>query len=459
MKKSLNWLQSPRASQEILREAQRRDFARWLSAVSPGWSWQWPYLAYIRSYLDKLTRGEIHRLMLFLPPRHGKSEMVTVRYPVWRLEREPGARVIIAAYNQTLAEKFSRKSRKIARTRFALNEERTATEDWETAQGGGMRAVGVGGGITGQGGDLIIIDDPVKSREEAESQVYRDRVWDWFTDDLYTRLEPGAAMVLIQTRWHQDDLAGRILASDTGKEWTVVSLPAEAEAGDPLGRQIGEALCPERFDSGALQQVRSVLGSYSYNALYQQRPRPREGGMFKREWFPIVDAAPIQARRARYWDKAASTDGDYTVGVLMSRTDDGIYYVEDVVRGQWSPFQRQQIELQTAQMDGAGVQVWVEQEPGSGGKESAMLSVRRLAGFTVHVDRVTGDKAVRAMPYAAQCEAGNVKLVRGAWNRDYIDEMCAFPNGAHDDQVDASSGAFNKLTMRASMPAARSYQG
>jgi predicted phage terminase large subunit-like protein len=402
--------------------------------------------------------------MLFLPPRHGKSEMVTVRYPVWRLERDPSLRVIVAAYNQTLAEKFSRKSRKIARTRFALNEERQASADWETTDTGGMRAVGVGGGITGQGGHLIIIDDPVKSREEAESPVYRDRVWDWYTDDLYTRLEPGGAMILIQTRWHEDDLAGRILASDDGPNWRVVNLPAEAEADDPLGRRPGEALCPDRYGADALQRIRSVLGGYSYAALYQQRPRPREGGMFKREWLSrIVPDAPIEAMRVRYWDKASTEgNGDFSAGVLMARAPDGMIYIENVARGQWSPFQRQQMERATATGDaqqyGNRVHTWLEQEPGSGGKESAMMSTRNLAGVPVHVDRVTGQKDVRAMPFAAQCEAGNVRLVLGQWNREYVDELCAFPNGSYDDQVDASSGAFNKLTLGMAR-AARSWQG
>lgn len=464
MSRLLSWLQSSQGQSRILQEQQRRNFSLWLKAVSPAWSWDWPYLAYIRQHLDKLTRGEISRLMLFLPPRHGKSQMVTIRYPVWRLERDPTMRVIIAAYNQTLAEKFSRWSRKIARTRFTLNEERTATEDWETQQGGGMRAVGVGGGITGQGGNLIIIDDPVKSREEAESQTYRDRVWDWFTDDLYTRLEPGGSMIVIQTRWHEDDLAGRILASDSGKQWTVVNLPAEAEESDPLGRAVGQPLCPERFDEGALQQIRSVLGSYSYWALYQQRPRPREGGMFKREWLSqSVREAPVQAVRVRYWDKAATEGaGDYSAGVLMARTPEGLVFVEDVVRGQWSAFQREQIIRQTAQQDalkyGNRVHQWFEQEGGSGGKESAQISIRSLAGVPVHADPAKGDKAVRAMPFAAQCEAGNVRLVLGLWNREYSDELCSFPNGRNDDQVDGSSGAYNKLALGVQRPA-RSFQG
>ena len=378
--------------------------------------------------------------------------MTTIRYPVWRLAREPELTIIIGAYNQTLANRFSRQARKIAQTQVTLDPERMAVEEWLTVQGGGVRAVGVGGGITGTGAKLICIDDPTKSREEAESQTYRDRVWDWFTDDLYTRREPGCAMILIMTRWHEDDLAGRILASDDGPHWTVVNLPALADVGDPLGRHPGAALWPERYDVAALEQIRGVLGTYSFSALYQQRPTPPGGGMFKREWFDIVGAAPHDCARCRYWDKAGTEGaGDWSCGVKLARDGDGVFYVEDVVRGQWSALARERIMRQTAEMDGGNVSVGIEQEPGSGGLESAQSSVRNLAGFPVYAEKVTGEKQVRAMPFAAQCEARNVKLVRGSWNSVYLDELSGFPYASHDDMVDGSSGAFAKLATTGSL--------
>lgn len=171
--------------------------------------------------------------------------------------------------------------------------------------------------------------------------------------------------------------------------------------------------------------------------------------MFKRQWFPIVDAVPREAQRVRYWDKAATAGGgDFSAGVLMARSE-GVFFVEDVKRGQWSSGERNRIMLQTAQMDreryAGEVVTWIEQEGGSGGKESAEASIRLLAGFAVNVEHPTGSKEVRAMPYAAQCEAGNVKIVRGAWNEQYLDELCGFPFGVNDDMVDGSSGAFSKL--------------
>lgn len=426
-------------------EQEKRDFTKWLIAVTPQFSWGWRHLEHTRAQLDRITTGEINRLMIFEPPRHGKSEMTTIRYPVWRLESNPELRVIVGAYNQTLANKFSRKARRIARARMPLSEERTAVEDWETAKGGGLRSVGVGGGITGQGGNLIIIDDPVKNREEANSETYRQKVWDWYTDDLYTRLEPGGAIILIMTRWHEDDLAGRILGSDDAASWQVISLPAEAEKDDPLGREIGEALCPERYDLVTLQRIKKVLGN-SYYALYQQGPVAPEGDMFQRDWFEVVKRVPTNAKRIRYWDKAGTSGGGaFTAGVLMARDSDNVYYVEDIIRGQWAAGKREKTIKATAELDGRKVIVWVEQEPGSGGKESAENTIRNLAGFRVYADRVTGDKITRAEPFAAQCWGKNVRLKKADWNYGYLKRLTGFPNAILKDDVDASSGAFNKL--------------
>lgn len=429
---------------------ERSPFGAWLHEVTPSFTWDAAHLLLIRDKLEAIERGELSRLMIFLPPRHGKSELATVRYPVWRLQRDPTLSVIVGAYNVTLAESFSRKSRRIAEQVLQLDGERKAADEWMTTAGGVFRGAGVGTGVTGKGARLIIIDDPVKSREEANSQAYRDRVWNWYRDDLYTRLEPGGAIVLIMTRWHEDDLAGRILASEDAPNWTVINLPALAEENDALGRAPGEALWPVRFGVGDLERIRMVLGSSSFSALYQQRPTAPEGEMFKRHWFEMVDVAPYYAQRVRYWDKAGTEGGSgaYTCGVLMVRDGHNRFYVEDVIRGRWSALERETIIKQTAVADEARfgrVEVWQEQEPGSGGKESAEATARNLAGHIIHTERVTGDKVTRAEPFAAQAEAKNVALVKGAWNSAYLDELTSFPFSKHKDQVDASSGAFNKL--------------
>ena len=249
-----------------------------------------------------------------------------MRYPVWRLLGRPEMRVIIGAYNHELALEFSGAARNLAAECGLLGPYSTAAHDWRTRAGGGVRAVGVGSGVTGRGANLIIIDDPVKSREEAESEAYRRRVWNWYRDDMYTRLEPNGALVLIQTRWHEADLAGRLLdeARQGGEAWEVISLPALADENDPLGRPPGAALCPERYDVPALERIRGVLGTYSFEALYQQRPRPAEGALFKRQWFKVVERAPDGLRWVRYWDLAASTreQADFTASAAVALADE-----------------------------------------------------------------------------------------------------------------------------------------
>jgi len=432
-------------------------FLEWAARVTPGWSWDWPHVRLIGAALDRVSDGEIDRLIIQMPPRHGKTETATIRYPVYRLSADPMRRVIVGAYNSTLAAKYSRHARRLAtECGLAISPDRDTMDDWETLEGGGFRAVGVGSGITGHGGDLIIVDDPVKDREEAESETYRDRVWEWWTDVLWTRREPGCAVIVIMTRWHEDDLAGRILASDDGPNWHVINLPALAFGSadfpdgafvpDLLGRAPGEALCPARFDEQALASIRTVLGEYGWSALYQGRPVPRGGLLFSRERAEIVPAAPAEGRAVRYWDKAGTEDaGDWTAGIRL-REHRGIYFVEDVVRAQVEYAERRALMKQTAQLDGS-VSVWMEQEPGSGGKESAQVSIKDLAGYHVQADKVTGDPFVRCLTWSAQWQAGNVKLVAADWNKPYIDEHASYPRAKHDDQVTASAGGFMKLAL------------
>jgi hypothetical protein len=222
-------------------------------------------------------------------------------FPAWFLGRYPDKRVILASYEADFAASWGRKVRDVLEGKggelFGVGVSRgsSAANRWDIAGHlGGMVTAGVGGPITGRGADLLVIDDPVKNAEEAASEVYRNKAWDWYTSTAYTRLEPSAGVVLIQTRWHGDDLAGRVLehAKDTGESWEVVRFPAFAEDGDPLGRAPDEPLWPGRFDHSALEQIRQTLGSYYFAALYQQRPAPSVGAMFKREWFQIVSAAP-----------------------------------------------------------------------------------------------------------------------------------------------------------------------
>jgi predicted phage terminase large subunit-like protein len=606
------------------------DFPAWLKQVSPGLTWDWPYQKYIYEHLHRVTTGECKRLMIFMPPRHGKSELVTVRYAAWRLWADPKLKIIVSSYNQKLADKFSRSIRKLLseeEDRHANRSEppalaggflssgrrenppadaggsgfaaapppgvrkgsafpeaslketggcasadcretrsadypqclesvppavaggdfssgrnttppataggtdrmfpRTRTintaSQWESALGGGVKAVGVGAGVTGFGGQVIIIDDPVKSRAEAESETYRERLWDWYRNDLYTRLEPGAAVILIQTRWHQDDLAGRLLQeSQTGGDtWEVIDLPALSEppasvggqklpsltrrggsgrlladdgvveqaaenssqagpddpqsdlpprlpaeerghppllvkegswnAADPLGRPPGAALCPDRFDEAKLADIQRQLGTYAFSALYQQRPAPAEGGIFKRAWFTrIVDRPPENLKWKRGYDLAVSTKTTscFTASFRIARDEaTGDIYIADGFRDRIEyPDQKRYIIARiTNEPD---TEHGIEKALHGQALIQELRRETRLVGSRLRGINVTADKITRALTWAPLAEEGKVVLVLGPWNRAFLDELAQFPTGQHDDQIDAVSLAFSMLEQK-----------
>jgi len=384
-------------------------------------------------------------LMIFCPPRHGKSELTTIRYSAWTLERWPDKRVILGAYSEDLAARFSRKARRVASGRVALSLDRNTAADWETMQGGGLRAVGVGSGVTGGGANLIIVDDPTKSREEANSAAYRERVLSWYTDDLFTRLEPGGALVLIMTRWHQDDLAGRILASDDAANWTIVNLPAFAEANDPLGRTEGEALCPERFDEAALEQIKQVLGS-SFQALYQQRPAALEGAIFRRDWWKTYRELPAFKRIVHSWDTSFKTgaDNDYSVCTVWGETDTGYYLINRFKQRVEFPELKRNVNTLAVTHPPHAVLI---EDKASG--QSLIQEIRRDTKLPVLAIKVDSDKISRAYAVTPVIEAGKVFLPESApWLDDYLDTMAAFPKGDHDDDVDSTTQALNWLIGR-----------
>jgi predicted phage terminase large subunit-like protein len=430
-------------------------FPEYLAAVTPQWTWNWPHQLMIYRALEKVTKGETKRLMIFMPPRHSKSETVTVRYSTYRLERDPKLNIILGSYNQKLANRFSRKIRKIAKTRMALATDRTAVEEWETPVGGGLRAVGVGAGVTGFGAGLIMIDDPVKSREEAESETYREKLIDWFNDDLYTRLEPGGAIVLTQTRWHDDDLAGKLLkemAEEGGEQWEVLTLPALAEDDDPMGRENGQALCPGRYDEPALRRIEKKLGSYSFSALYQQRPVPLEGGLFKRSWFnQVVEKAPDGLRWVRGYDLAVSTrtSADYTASFRCAFDKNGNLFIADGYRARIEyPEQKRYVTGRMKQE--RRTEHGIEKALHGQALVQDLRTVKEVRGVAFKAVKVDTDKYTRALPWANLAEEAKVYLVRGSWIEAFLDEVCRFTGkgDSHDDQVDAVSLAVGMLSKR-----------
>ena len=419
-----------------------------------------PHIELIQRQLMLAAAGQHRRVIITMPPRHGKSETASHWFPVWLLGNFPHLRVVLCSYEATFAASWSRKVRDSLTEARALGlyahgprDDLGAASVWETDAGGGMISAGVGGPITGRGANLLIIDDPVKNAEEANSPTYREKTWEWYTTTAYTRLEPRGIVVIIQTRWHIDDLTGRILSPDYSAaqdiaDWRVINLPALAEENDPLGRAPGEALWPERYPVEELEKSKRILGSYGFNALYQQHPTLREGGMFKRDWFKIVDAVPANMKWVRFWDLAGTEKGgDCTAGVKLGELN-GRYLFADCAHDQLSPRGVRNLVKLTAELDGRDCTVGLYQDPGQAGKEQAQEYAKLLAGFPLKILPSTGDPDLRAQALSAQFEAGNVDLLRGPWNSAFIDELCAFQskktNGV-DDRVDAASGAFSLL--------------
>lgn len=402
--------------------------------------------------------------MIFAPPRHGKSELLSRLFSAYYLSLFPDHWVGINSYAADLAYTLSRSAREnYLSNGNSVKDDVAAVKHWETTEGGGLWAAGVGGPITGKGFHLGIIDDPIKNAEEAASETVNQGQQAWYSSTFYTREEPSAAIVIMMTRWNVNDLCGWLLSQEAEDEeperWHIVSFEAIKERDsieipstctlEPDDREVGEPLCPERYSLEKLKKIAKRVGTYFWNALYRQRPTAKEGNMFKLHQLPIFSAAPVEAKRVRYWDLGGSDSNkaDYSVGCLMSRTPEGLFFVENVERGQWSPKERNEKIKATAEADDekfGRTPVWIEKVPGLA-VEVIDTIVRKLAGHSVHTEMAKNDKVTRADPLASQCEANNVKVVSGPWNATFRSELTAFPNGKNDDQVDAASGAFSKL--------------
>lgn len=456
------------AAAALLLERQRKGhgplagFGPWMAVAVPEYRWDARHFLEMQRLLDAVTAKTIRRGYFQIPIRHGKSQHNTIGYAAYRLERDPSVRILVCSYNDRRAQKFSREIRRLFLKRGGqIATDRDAASEWETPAGGGVQAVGSGQGVASVNADLILIDDPIGSREDAESPAKRDQVWDWLTNDILARCEPHTAVLMTMSRWHQDDPAGRLMDQQKDR-WTVLDLPAEAEEHDPLGREFGEPLWPEMRGEPWLQEKREELGAYGFASLLQGRPRPREGGMFKWEWWQLVEAVPTHGPMVRYWDLAGTEarrkrKGDYTVGALVCRMPDRRTAIIDIARFQLSSGARdaeiERIALMDKETYGYRVRWWIEAEVGIAGTERTAELVRRLqnVGLSVSTERPTGDKVMRAEPLAAKAEVGNVVLCPGAWRDPFRVEGASFPNGKNDDQIDAAAGADAKLVTRSTV--------
>lgn len=402
------------------------------------------------SHLSVVAEGGCDRLLVLMPPGSAKSTYASQVFPAWWFHRHPASSVIAASHTGELASHFGRAVRNLAAEHgewlgYGLKKDNHAAHRFETTGRGAYFATGLGGAITGRRADLVLIDDPVKSHLEAESAQHRDAAWNWYRSELLPRLKPGGRVVMIMTRWHADDIGGRVLASADG--WRVLRLPALAEADDPLGRKAGVPLWPEWEDQAALERKRAALGERGWAALYQQRPIEHATALFRVARVALVESVPGDVRWVRAWDLAASEgrEADFTVGVKLGRDGNGRFFVGDVMRFKGGPHEVAQTIVAVARADGGAVPVSLPQDPGQAGKVQVAWLTAQLAGFRVSASPETGAKLIRAQPVAAQVAAGNFAALRAEWNAAFLAELEEFPQGRRDDQVDALSRAFGAL--------------
>ncbi|MBU8921374.1 MAG: phage terminase large subunit [Bacteroidales bacterium] len=404
--------------------------------------------------LEAVERGELKRLIVIEPPRHGKSEKISLRFPCWYLGRHPIDYIVQAGYAESIALTHSRKARDVfvspqMTTLFpqvhyrperagqeTIVPERQAAHEWGTVQGGSYYAVGIGGGLTGRGFNLGIIDDPVKDEEEASSQTIRNKVWDWYTTVFRTRAEPDAAIIIVMTRWHMDDLVGRLLkqaredpASD---QWTVLHFPAIKD---------GKALWPERYPLEELEKIRSSIGGRAFESLYQGNPTIAEGQIIKRDWWQYYKERPEFIRIIHSWDTAFKDkqQNDYSVCTVWGETQTG-YYLLDVWRGKVEFPELKRTVIALFERDKPTAVIVEDKASG----QSLIQELERETKIPVLPVKVDSNKVARANAVTPTIEAGRVFIPKSApWQFDYIEELSAFPNAEHDDQVDSTTQALS----------------
>ena len=436
----------------LLREMHRRqahdsllDYATW---IRPDYRIGHHHRA-IAAKLEAVERGEIDRLFITAPPRHGKSLQASVIFPAWFLGRHPQKQIIAAAYGGELISGFGARLRNLAGSeehrevfgdRAALAPDVRARDMWLTKAGGVYRAAGVGAGITGFGAHLLLIDDPVKSREDADSPTMREKVWEWWQNDAYTRLMKGGAVVVIMTRWHEDDLGGRIMEQE-GDQWEIVHFPAIDEA--------GQALWAEEYPLDALERIRTSVGPRAWQALYQGSPTPDEGAFFKAEWFQESpkrytprDAEKGIIRTYGASDYAVVTgSGDFTVHAIVGVDSDDNVHVLDVWRKQAGPDEWTEAMLDL--IERWKPISWAE-EKGGIQRAAEPYIVKRGNERKIYFSRVqfasVQDKPTRAVSFQGRMASMKVFWpYKAPWFADVQAEMLTFPSGKNDDAVDTFS--------------------
>jgi len=419
--------------------------------INSNFTWQFPkHLQYLNSKLLQVASGKIKRLLINMPPQHGKSEFTSKYFPAWYLATHPQNKLILASYETNFAVSWGRKSKEVFDESVAKyygvkrNPDINIQGNWETEQGGSMYCVGVGGGITGRGANIFIIDDPVKNNEQAMSPVYRDKTLDWYQSVASTRLSPESCVIIIMTRWHVDDLAGRLLkqAELDGDKWEVISMPAIAEANDILGREVGEALWENRYSKEILQERKRQVGEFWWSAMYQQSPYLKGGRVFKDPEF--YEQLPPGGKTVIAVDFAYSTKtySDYSV-CGVGKMYDGKVYLMDFWRGQVEATKFATIIKQYQEKYQSPIYAYI------GGTEKGIVDfMRKEHNLNIISRPARNDKFVRAQPVASAWNSGRIVLPKeNKWVNVLLQEIMSFTgvSDLNDDQVDVLSTIYDCL--------------
>ena len=457
---------TPSFHKQVKQELSRRNLIDFVSYTMPTFQHGWfnKIIAQeLQQFYFDVMAGKQPRLLIQAPPRSGKSELFSRRFPAWAFGQNPDLQMIAASYSADLSSRMNRDVQRIIdseeyseifpETSFSTNTSASInsnknirnSEIFEIAgHKGAYRSAGVGGGITGMGADIAIIDDPVKDAKEANSQTVRDSVWDWYTSTFYTRLSPKSGILLGMTRWHEDDLAGRLLAemNNGGDQWRVVSFPAVAEQ-DEENRKEGDALHPERYDLTHLDKIKKAVGTQTWNSLYQQRPSSKGGDVIKRSWFKHrYSVLPRMKRVIIAGDTAQKVKqhNDYSVFIVAGEGVDGGIYIIDLIRGKW---EAPELEQKLKDIWGKYSRqhsiscVYIEDKSSGTGM---IQSITRQQMIPIKGVQVDADKYTRVLGIQGHIEAGYIHLPDDAeWVEDFLSEcekFTATDSHKHDDQID-----------------------
>lgn len=425
-----------------------RIFPHTYAEYCSGRTWRpYPYLRYISIKVAQAISQGGGRIIITLPPRHGKSEFISKWITSWYLDTFVKKNIILCCYGDELASGFGRAVRnhlsENENSRAKVKIDSAAANRFDTTFGGTMITAGIGGGITGRGGHLLVCDDPYKNWEEAASENYRKKIKDWWDTTFKTRQEPGCTIILLMTRWHHDDLASTLL-KDEKEKWDLINFPAIAESYDEIGRNPGDALCPERYNEQDLAMIQNGLPDQHWCSLYQQRPSNLNGDIYKTEWWQFYDEFPTNIiSKVQFWDTAQKPGitNDWSVCATYGFTLNGAYLLdlwrkkveapdlEDAIKAQYNVWKPNQVVIE-------------DKSSGS----SAIQYIQRFTQIPVLPINPTKDKVLRAIEATPYVRSKKVFLPRNAiWLKDFLKEHNEFPNAAHDDQVDTTAMMVNHV--------------